>query len=197
MKKAFTLVEVIILLVIFVLVALLVIPLSIDDTIQARNVSKWRQVHNDFAEIPTSIKTFSDSGITLQNFITALVKVHPLNKVVSYKIKYMNGEAPKDEFTFKEIYTTDSGATLAFKWYTKPRIESHSNREILGVLMYDTNGKSGPNVWGKDIFGMNIYKNTIEPFGNSLSSDEVEFDCSRQGTGLYCSSYYLNGGGNF
>lgn len=197
MKKAFTLVEVIILLVIFVLVALLVIPLSIDDTIQARNVSKWRQVHNDFAEIPTSIKTFSNGDITLSNFITALVKVHPLNKVVSYKIKYMNGETPKEEFTFKEIYHTDSGATLAFKWYSKPRIESHSNREILGILMYDTNGKSGPNVWGKDIFGMNIYKNTIEPFGNSLSSDEVEFDCSRQGTGLYCSSYYLNGGGNF
>ena len=83
MKKAFTLVEVIILLVIFVLVALLVIPLSIDDTIQARNVSKLRQVHNDFAEIPTSIKTFSNGDITLSNFITALVKVHPLNKVVS------------------------------------------------------------------------------------------------------------------
>ena len=197
MKKAFTLVEVIILLVIFVLVALLVIPLSIDDTIQARNVSKWRQVHNDFAEIPTSIKTFSNGDITLQSFITALVKVHPLNKVVTYKIKYLNGETPKDEYTFKEIYTTDSGATLAFKWYSKYRIESHSNRKILGILMYDTNGKSGPNVWGKDIFGMNIYKDSIEPFGNSLINDEIEFDCSRQGTGLYCSSFYLNGGGNF
>lgn len=197
MKKAFTLVEVIILLVIFVMVALLVIPLSIDDTIQARNVSKWRQVHNDFAEIPTSIKTFSNNGITLQNFITALVKVHPLNKVVSYKIKYLNGETPKEEYSFKEIYNTDSGATLAFKWFSKPKTESHSNREILGILMYDVNGKSSPNVWGKDIFGMNIYRDTIEPFGNSLSNDEIEFDCSRQGTGLYCSSFYLNGGGNF
>ena len=45
MKKAFTLVEVVILLVIFVMVAMLVIPLSIDDTVQARNISKWKQVH--------------------------------------------------------------------------------------------------------------------------------------------------------
>lgn len=194
MKKAFTLVEVIILLVIFVMVALLVIPLSIDDTIQARNIAKWKQVHTDFIEIPTSIKTFSNSSINIQDFVTALVKVHPLNKVVSYKIKYMNGDTPKDIHAFSEIYTTDSNATLAFKWYKAPQIEPHTNKQILGILMYDVNGKTGPNVWGKDIFGMNIYQDKLEPFGTSVSNDEIEFDCSRQGTGMYCSTYYLNGG---
>lgn len=198
MKKAFTLVEVVILLVIFVMVALLVIPLSIDDTIQARNVSKWKQVQNDFLEIPTSIKTFSNSQeITVQNFVAALVKIHPLNKVVSYKIKYMNGEPVKKDYVFNEIYNTDSNATLAFKWYSNPKIEPHTNRIIIGILMYDVNGKSGPNVWGKDVFGMNIYKDKLEPFGSAASNDEVEFDCSRQGTGMYCSSYYINNGGAF
>ena len=194
MKKAFTLVEVIILLVIFVLVALLVIPLSIDDTMQAINVSKWKQSQSTFTEIPTSIKTFSNSEINLSDFITALVKVHPLNKVVSYKIKYMNGETPKEDYTFPEIYNTDSGATLAFKWYKTPKKDNHNNKLIYGIIMYDVNGRLKPNVWGKDVFGMNIYKDSIEPFGKSLSSDEIEFDCSRQGTGLYCSSYYLDGG---
>ena len=61
MRKAFTLVEVIILLVIFIMVALLAIPLSIDDTIQAKHISKWKQVQNGFIEIPTSIRTFSQS----------------------------------------------------------------------------------------------------------------------------------------
>lgn len=194
MKKAFTLIEVIILLVIFILVALLVIPLSIDDTIQARNVSKWKQVHTGFMEIPTSVKTFSNTEMDLQDFVTALVKVHPLNKVVSYKMKYMNGETPNEDYTFTEIYNTDGGATLAFKWFDTPKIETQTNRIKLGVLMYDVNGKLGPNVWGKDVFGMNIYKDTIEPFGHSLSNNDIEFDCSRQGTGLYCSSYYLKGG---
>ena len=60
MKKAFTLIEVVILLVIFILVALLVIPLSIDDTIQARNISKWKQNHTDFTNIPTSEIRYSD-----------------------------------------------------------------------------------------------------------------------------------------
>ena len=101
---------------------------------------------------------------------------------------------PSQEHTFSEIYTTDSNATLAFKWYDSPKIEQHTNKLILGILMYDVNGKIGPNVWGKDIFGMNIYKDKLEPFGTSVSNDEVEFDCSRQGTGMYCSTYYLNGG---
>ncbi len=194
MKKAFTLVEVIILLVIFIMVALLVIPLSIDETIQARNISKWKQVQNDFIEIPLSIKTFSKSDLNIQNFVTALVKKHPLNKVISYKIKYMNGETPSEDFIFKEIYNTDSNATLAFKWYDAPKVEQRTNKRLLGIMMYDVNGKMGPNVWGKDVFGMNIYEDKLEPFGNSASNDEIEFDCSRQGTGLYCSTYYLNGG---
>lgn len=194
MRKAFTLVEVIILLVIFIMVALLAIPLSIDDTIQAKHISKWKQVQNGFIEIPTSIRTFSQDEITLQNFVTALVKIHPLNKVVSYKIKYMNGETPAEEYTYKEIYETDSGAALAFNWYENPRKEYHTNRLIYGTIMYDVNGKQGPNIWGKDVFGFNIFKDAIEPFGKSLSREELEFDSSRQGTGLFCSSYYLNGG---
>lgn len=194
MKKAFTLVEVIILLVIFIMVALLVIPLSIDDTIQAKHISKWKQVQSGFADIPTSVKTFSKSEITLQTFVTALVKIHPLNKVVSYKIKYMNGETPSEEYTYKEIYETDSGAALGFKWYETPKKEYHTNRLIYGTIMYDVNGKLSPNIWGKDVFGFNIYENSIEPFGKELSREEIEFDCSRHGTGLCCSSYYLNGG---
>lgn len=194
MKKAFTLVEVVILLVIFVMVAMLVIPLSIDDTVQARNISKWKQVHNDFKNIPTSVKTFSDRPMGLQDFVTALVKVHPLNNVTSYKIKYLNGDTPTEDYIFTEKYNTDSGASLAFKWLNIPKTDIVTNRQILGFLMYDVNGKQGPNVWGKDIFGMNIYADTIEPFGLHVSPEEVEFDCSRQGTGLYCSTYYLNGG---
>ena len=194
MKKAFTLIEVVILLVIFILVALLVIPLSIDDTIQARNISKWKQIHTDFTNIPTSVKSFSDRDMCLQDFVTDLVKIHPLNKVVSYKIKYMNGDTPAENYIFKEKYNTDSGAVLGFNWFDCPQIDSATNKKILGVMMYDVNGKQGPNVWGKDVFGMNIYSDEVTPFGKGASPEDIEFDCSRQGTGLYCSTYYINGG---
>ena len=51
MKKGFTIVEVSILFVIFLIVAFLVAPLSLDDTMQAKNTSRWRGVQQDFTNI--------------------------------------------------------------------------------------------------------------------------------------------------
>jgi len=194
MKKAFTLIEVIILLVIFVMVALLVIPLSVDDTMHAKNIAKWKQVYGGFSNIPTTIKITSNNDICMENFVQTLIKIHPLNKVTLYKIKYMNGEVPKEEHTFSEIYNTDNGASIAYKWYEQPIMDPYTQKEALGILMYDVNAKHGPNVWGKDIFGLYIYKDNILPIGINANREDIEFDCSRQGTGTYCSTYYIQGG---
>ena len=51
MKKAFTIVEVSILFVIFLIVAFLVAPLSLDDSLQAKNASRWRNVQSDFMQL--------------------------------------------------------------------------------------------------------------------------------------------------
>ena len=66
--------------------------------------------------------------------------------------------------------------------------------DLLGILMYDVNGKIGPNIWGKDVFGLNIYKDRFEPLGKHKSLNEQKLDCSKNGTGLFCSNYYLIGG---
>jgi len=198
MEKGFTLVEVTILFVIFITVAVLVIPLSVDDAVTAKNTEKWHRVQSGFASIPINMmdsERFRNSKeVNLEDFISALIKVHPLKNVVNYRIKYMNGEIPEDKYQFNEIYNTDNGASIAFKWFKDNNM--HGEDRIEGLLMYDVNGRKGPNVWGKDIFGMNIYDNKIEPFGKNEDPMTVESDCSKQGTGLYCSFYYLNSGRN-
>lgn len=190
MKDGFTLVEVVILFVIFLTVAVLVVPLSIDDAITTKNNAKWQRVQSGFSSIPISMmntKSYKDSGIvSIEHFITALIKVHPLRNVVSYKIKYLNGDMPEERYTFNEIYNTNNGATIAFKWFDDSE-KPDGEDKIEGIMMYDVNGKRGPNVWGKDVFGMNIYANKIEPFGKNVDPLTVASDCSRQGTGLYCS----------
>lgn len=193
LKDGFTLVEVVILLVIFLTVAVLVIPLSVDDAVTAKNMTKWRHVQSGFASIPISMmhsQNYKEKGhATLEDFIASLIKVHPLRNVVSYKIKYLNGETPDKDYTFDEIYNTDNGATIAFKWINKTGTKGEDN--INGIVMYDVNGKRGPNIWGKDVFGFNLYDKKIEPFGQHEDPLLIEEDCSRQGTGLYCSFYYL------
>ena len=57
MKKGFTIIEVSILFVIFLIVAFLVAPLSLDDSIQAKNAARWRGVQGDFQNISYSIST--------------------------------------------------------------------------------------------------------------------------------------------
>ncbi|MCD8378235.1 MAG: type II secretion system GspH family protein [Candidatus Gastranaerophilales bacterium] len=196
MEKGFTLVEVIILFVIFITVALLVIPLSVDDAVITKNTAKWQHVQSGFSSIPISLmnsKNYQSSQkAELEDFIVALIKIHPLRNVVNYKIKYMNGDNPDKQYVFDEIYNTDNGAAVAFKWFDETDVRGED--KICGILMYDVNGKRGPNVWGKDVFGMNIFNNKVEPFGKNEDPSVIETDCSRQGTGVYCSAYYLSGG---
>lgn len=199
MEKGFTLTEVIILFVIFITVAILVVPLSIDDAITKNSTSKWKRVQSSLSSIPITMMNSSsfkqNQDTSYDDFMLSVKKVFPLKNVVKYKIKYMNGEIPSEQYTFEEIYNTDNGATIAFKWFPETSNEKGEDK-IDGMIMYDVNGKRGPNVWGKDIFGVDLYDNKIEPFGKHQDPVTIESDCSRQGTGVYCSYYYIVGAGH-
>lgn len=192
LKDGFTLVEVVILFIIFLTVAVLVVPLSVDDAVTAKNKAKWQHVQSGFSTIPISMLNSDNykknKKIAIEDFIASIIKIHPLQNVVNYKIKYLNGDSPEEMYTFPEIYNTDSGATIAFKWLNSSTFEED---DILGLIMYDVNGKRGPNVWGKDIFGFNVYSNRVEPFGKNQDTLTIDADTSRQGRGLYNSYAYL------
>ncbi len=188
-KYGFTIVEVSILFVIFLIVAFLVAPLSLDDTKQAKNTSKWRNVQNDFTNIFYSVNTDREENKT--EFKEAFLKVLEndiKNDMKGYRITFLNGTYPNDTYRFRDYKNTYSNATLSVKLF-----ESEQDN-LRGVFMYDVNGKSGPNVWGKDVYGMNIYEDRFEPFCKSEPIIEQKQDCSKNGTGLCCSSYYLMGG---
>ena len=190
MKKGFTIVEVSILLVIFLIVAFLVAPLSLDDTRQAKNTSRWRIVQDEFKNISYTISTQlketpnATYNQVFEETLTADVK----NSIEPYKILYMNGTLPAESYRFQEFMTTQSGAVVAYKLF------KNNKNPIKGIIMYDVNGKNSPNVWGKDVFGLNIYKDRFEPFGKTENKEIQKQDCSKNGTGLYCSNYYLIGG---
>ncbi len=62
-------------------------------------------------------------------------------------------------------------------------------------MMFDMNGIKGPNIWGKDIFGINIYiDGKITPLGYDWNLEELKQDCSEHGSGVSCSHYYRIGG---
>lgn len=189
MKKAFTIVEVSILFVIFLIVAFLVAPLSLDDSMQAKNTSRWRSVQEDFSNIFYAINTQKeDDEKTFEEAFNSTMANEIKEGAKTYKITFMNGTFPSDTYRFKEFKTTYSNAVISTKLFEEPRMG------IKGVLMYDVNGPTGPNVWGKDVFGLNIYEDKFEPFCKNDSLSAQKQDCSKNGTGLCCSNYYLAGG---
>ena len=188
-KKGFTIVEVSILFVIFLIVAFLVAPLSLDDTKQAKITSRWRVVQDDFANIFYSVNTHQkDGNIPFDNALQTIIKNEVKQDVPSYKITYLNGTYPSSTYRFSDYKKTYSDAVMSIKLFEEPQGDWH------GVLMYDINGKTPPNTWGKDVFGLNIYADRFEPFCRSESVSYQKQDCSRNGSGLCCSNYYLIGG---
>ena len=188
-KQGFTIVEVSILFVIFLIVAFLVAPMSLDESLLAKNSSRWQHVQADFNNLFESVKlTVEQDNLDFKTAFNQIMNNEIKREAEPYKISYMNGNSPNIDYTFDSFKVTNSSATVAYKLYDS------ANDGVLGILMYDVNGQVGPNQWGKDVFGLNIYPDRFEPFcKNDLVTTQKQ-DCSKHGTGLCCSNYYLIGG---
>ena len=189
MKKGFTIVEVSILFVTFLIVALLVAPLSLDETMQAKNASRWRKVQGDFNNIYYSINTQKDiHNFDFQTAFDSVMAGEIKADVEPYKITYMNGTLPSQKYRFTDFKLTYSNAVVSYK------LNENSQTGEQGILMYDVNGSIGPNVWGKDVYGYDIYSDRLEPFCKNETIAKQKQDCSKYGTGLCCSYSYLASG---
>ena len=186
MKKAFTIVEVSILFVIFLIVAFLVAPLSLDDTLQAKNTAKWRRVQSDFENIFYSVNTQkSKEDFDFGDSFNSVMKGEFKSNTDTYKITYMSGAFPSNEYRFIDYKQTVGNRVIAYKFTENPK------NDLQGYVMYDVNGLQGPNVWGKDVFGLNIYSDRFEPFCKNDPVSVQKQDCDKSGTGLCCSNYNL------
>ena len=189
MKKAFTIVEVSILFVIFLIVAFLVAPLSLDDSLQAKNASRWRNVQSDFANIFYEVNAQKeDENFDFKTAFESVMSGEVKGNVDLYKITFLNGTFPNSTYRFNDFKLTQTNSVVSYKLYETPQ------DGVLGLLLYDVNGSVGPNVWGKDVFGLNIYSDRFEPFCKNDAISVQKQQCSKNGTGLCCSNYYLQGG---
>ena len=163
--------------------------MSLDDTRQIKFTSKWRNVQSDFANIFYTVNAQKDTdNFDFNKTFLSVLSEDVKADVKPYKITYMNGTFPSRSYRFENYKLSKLDSVMAVNLYENPQ------DNLLGVFMYDVNGSSGPNVWGKDVFGFNIYKDKFEPFCKDEPVNIQNQDCSKDGTGLCCSNYYLIGG---
>lgn len=188
-------------------VLLLIIPVDIESTVQANFISRWNDKYQkleymfdviDTHESDEILKSFKraknaeEREAILLNLIQPYLRLTKTKLPRRYNPKFMNGEriSLTDRYYFEDMYVSDNGMIVGIK-----DIDSPDERAPKFRIMMDINGKLPPNIWGKDIFGVNIFSNGVEAFGSNLPMEKLKVDCSELGTGVGCSYYYKIGGG--
>lgn len=193
----------------FVMIAviLIIMPVDIESTVQANYISRWNdkfaRLEYMFDVITTHekdeiLKSFKraknaeERETILINLIEPYFRIHKEKLPKRYTVKYLNKDkvSHTDKYYFEDLYFSENGMIVGIKDIDNPNLS-----EPVFMMMFDINGILPPNTWGKDIYGVDIRKEKIEPFGAHLSMEELKKDCSPAGTGLGCSYYYNIGGG--
>lgn len=205
-KKGFTIVEVVVVFLLILGVTFLILPRSLDSTKHARFISQWHEKYSEVEYMFSVIKAqgdcelkekFQDAHNNNERTEILLQTIKPYLRTTSpvetgYKQKFMNGGvvSPGGRYYFDSFYLTDSNEIIGLKWYA----QHCTANEVCGMISIDLNGAEPPNVWGYDVFAINIYNDKIEPLGKQIAPDILKKDCTKFGFGLYCSYYYLIGG---
>ena len=190
-------------------VILLIMPFSIEDTMQANFISKWNEklnrveymfsvinahITDDMIKSFNRAETAYDREQLLLTIVKPYLRIDTDNYPIKhYKPRYMNNTRvyKGQMYHFDDFYFAENNTIVGFQ-----DIKTDKTSDIWFLMMFDINGLLPPNRWGKDIFGINIYDGgKIDPFGFDKSMEELKKDCSETGSGISCSYYYKIGGG--
>ncbi len=209
MKKHFWKTEYSITLIVIFAIALLLLPVSwFTVSKQASYISKWNETYNKTDYMFTAMAAQADSEIvkSLKNaqtkeeheklmlqLIKPYLRLEEREKLLKhYHVYYMNGQRVRknDEYYFDSLYVADNGHIVGIK-----DLVNGTDYEPGLIMMFDINGLRGPNVWGEDIYGVNVYQDgSVKPLGYGWDLNTLKKDCSKEGRGISCSHYYRIGG---
>lgn len=205
-KNGFTIIEVVVVFLLILGVTFLILPKSLETTKQARFISKWSQKYSEL-EYMFSVIMAQKEGQVEKRFLNAknnclrkdimLEAIKPYLRISSkvkgdYNQFFMDGtHADLDSrYYFDDFYYMNADEIVGLKLI----MSNCKNGGVCASMSFDINGVEPPNTWGYDIFGVDVLRDRIEPFGKDIEPDILKQNCSKHGTGVYCSYYYLIGG---
>ena len=208
MRKRFWKIEYSYTLIVIFTIILFMIPTSFSSK-NARFISTWNEAYTKLDYIFTAMSAQADADIIrgLKNAQTSDVREYYMMMIAksyldvadagritkNYHPLYMNGNrvAENDVYFFENYYIhPETDIIIGIK-----DLENKDARSPGFIMLVDLNGIKKPNMWGKDIYGINIFLDgKITPLGYDWSVDTMKKDCSEGGTGVSCSHYYRIGG---
>ena len=214
---AFTLAEVLITLGIIGVVAAMTMPTLINNINKKHWIAGYKKAYSELSQIHQLLNSETGGSymvecgdfddVCLKNLFAEKVKV----------IESCKGDIPnkcQGKSTFLDGSTwnqasgrvnindnqwpsivTASGYSVKFRFHgndCSENIDGFSGKlTTCGWMQVDVNGLKKPNVVGKDIYLINIYKNKLVPFSlNNADEETLKEDCLH-GIGVGCSTIYL------
>jgi len=187
----FTLAEVLITLLVIGIVSSIVIPGLIQDTQEMEYKQAFRKVYSDIAQAAMRYK--QDNGGTIPINKTTTWYDSAFNPITSYLNVQKNCHASQcfntsstPTFNYKSLNDTNEAA---YDFDDGQRILANgvflSSEYSLNLIWVDVNGFiKGPNIVGKDIFGIVVTPTGITPAGSSASGISTD-TCSKTYNGTY------------
>jgi len=208
-KCAFTLAEVLVTLAIIGVVAALTVPQLILNTQDHQLKVAWKKAYSSYT-LAANLLMEENAG-TFQGLCTSagatcirdkfLTKLSYIAKCDSWSnasssICFPTGihilDGTLSTWNGESAAALNDGSSALFYWYY-PNCDnanynpcgSSGTADYCGFITVDVNGFAPPNIFGKDIFQINIHKHGIKPCDTGAG-------CSAgSGTGYSCGAYYL------
>lgn len=203
--NGFTLAEVLITLVIIGVIAAITVPTIINNANNKSNVTMWKKTFSDINNAYTS--AIADNGFKFSNICSSTDNNNCLLNIFAKKlsvIKTCSGNGIETEcwknksFGYLGNYSAvilNNGVAIALNHEYNDCIKYRpgSNRNC-GHILVDVNGNKKPNMPGKDIFGMYIWQNKIEPWGKNSAKLWDQYNtniCNGGSEDWGCGAQYL------
>lgn len=209
MKKRFWKVEYSITIFVIFSICLMFVPTGFITTREAAYISLWNETINKMEYVFSAMNAHADADIAkglrnakdeksreqiMMTLVKPYLRISESNSLKKkYTLHYLNSSVvkPEDRYYFDKLYLIRNNKIIGIK-----DIKDEDLYHPVFLMMFDMNGLRGPNTWGKDVFGLNIFiDGNITPIGSGWKLDDLKSDCSDSGTGVAC-SYYLRIGGN-
>ncbi len=193
-KNGFTIIELCVVFCVILGVCFLFIPKGIESTKKVKLISKWEQKYSEIQYVFKSIKlqTEEKGQISSEEFKEILKNdfrvIKLFDKVYEPRLKHKKVIIEDSIYNIEKYYITYSDEILGFKWINK----NCKDEELCAIMTFDLNGIEEPNIFGEDIYGINIFRSRISPFGEDTDANMLRQNCKN--IGMDCSYYYLIGG---
>ena len=190
-------------------IVLLCLPTSFIKSKEAMFISKWNDIFKDVSYAFEVMDARGNDGLVKgltssnslnkrkQSMMTLIkpylrIKAEDEFQNKNYVVHYLDKSLvkPQDKFYFNKLYLTSDNMIVGIK-----DLNNTDNLKPMFIMMFDLNGRRGPNTWGKDIYGINVYiDGDVTSIGYGWDLKNIKKDCSIKGTGVACSHYYRIGG---